>query len=547
MKKILPLLLLAICCFFQSCEKETTLAVSSSTLSFDEQGGKETISLTANKAWSASSDQDWCKVSPNQGERSKDSDWTITVTCDANPTYDARTCKITVICEDRSTVINVSQKESKALKVYKSEYQVSYEKQSITIDLQSNADYSVTVDDASKGWIEVVGTKGLTPSKITLDIAENDGKQRVGQVTVTAEGISESIVIAITQEAVPYVVFEDDIFKNYCLQNFDIDKDGYISFSEALLVTKMDCSIYNIASLSGIEYFKNITKLSCQDNLLTSLDVSSCTALTELNCRHNDLTELNVSGCSVLTELDCMNNELTSLDVSDCKALKKLYCSNNQLANLDVSDFTALKTLECQWNQLTSLDAGGCAALTLINCYNNQLTSLDITGCTALAILNCYTNQLTSLDVSSCKTLTIFSCQDNKMTSLDVSGLSALITLSCYSNQLTKLDLSDCKALFALICSINNLTTLDVSTLPSLRELNCSYNQLTSLDVDNCPLLNNIECVKNQLTILDISGCSAYMSKVDCRSNPSLEEVWLAPNQTVTDFKYDSNTTVMIK
>lgn len=55
-----------------------------------------------------------------------------------------------------------------------------------------------------------------------------------------------------------------------------------------------------------------------------------------------------------LTSFSCNNDNVTSLDVSGCTALESLDCSNNQLASLNVSGCTALEGLECHTNQLTA-------------------------------------------------------------------------------------------------------------------------------------------------------------------------------------------------
>ncbi len=57
-----------------------------------------------------------------------------------------------------------------------------------------------------------------------------------------------------------------------------------------------------------------------------------------------------MSNNTALIKLDCDNNQLTSLDVSNNTALTKLYCSDNQLTSLDVSNNTALTYLDCQNN-----------------------------------------------------------------------------------------------------------------------------------------------------------------------------------------------------
>ena len=51
----------------------------------------------------------------------------------------------------------------------------------------------------------------------------------------------------------------------------------------------------------------------------------------QLVCDDNQLTSLNVSGATALTSLRCYNNQLTSLDVSNNNALGWLNCSENEL------------------------------------------------------------------------------------------------------------------------------------------------------------------------------------------------------------------------
>jgi hypothetical protein len=101
----------------------------------------------------------------------------------------------------------------------------------------------------------------------------------------------------------------------------------------------------------------SLTYLGCNNNSLTSLDVSGLTALTSLDCNNNSQTSLDASGLTTLATLDCQSNSLTSLNVSGLTALTSLYCNNNALTSLDVSGLTALTVLYCNNNSLTSLRA----------------------------------------------------------------------------------------------------------------------------------------------------------------------------------------------
>ncbi|WP_418800045.1 leucine-rich repeat domain-containing protein [Porphyromonas sp.] len=253
----------------------------------------------------------------------------------------------------------------------------------------------------------------------------------------------------------------------------------------------------------------NVTYLDCSRNLLTSLNLSGCTALTTLDCSSNLLTSLNLSGCTALTELICNSNKLTSLNLLGCTSLTTLYCYGNQLTSLNVSGCTALTTLDCKYNQLTSLDVSGCTALTSLDCDNNKLTSLNLSGCTALTKLDCSNNPLTSVNLSGCQSLKEFSYIYRKLTSLNVSGCTSLTGLWCSENQLTSLNLSGCTALTELNCSDNQLTSLNLSGCTALTTLSCYSNKLTSLDLSKNKALETLNCSKNLLRKLNLSGCTS--------------------------------------
>ena len=138
------------------------------------------------------------------------------------------------------------------------------------------------------------------------------------------------------------------------------------------------CSDKPITEWYGVWAASQVVRLSLYDNNLTGYIKQTFPddVRIYLYCENNQLTSLDVSGCSALTYLSCGNNQLTSLDVSGCSALSNLYCSNNQLTSLDVSGCSALSNLYCSNNQLTSLDVSGCSALTSLRCENNKISSI---------------------------------------------------------------------------------------------------------------------------------------------------------------------------
>ena len=294
--------------------------------------------------------------------------------------------------------------------------------------------------------------------------------------------------------------FPDSNFQAWIISQ-DYGTDGLLTSEELESVTSINVNSKHIKDLKGIEYFTALKILACNNNQLTSLDVSKNTALTRLACVNNQLTSLDVGGCTALAYLDCGKNELTNLDVNKNTVLTYLHCNHNQLTNLNVSKCTALVDLYCYSNLLTTLDTSKNTVLTSLYCDTNQLTGLDVNKNTALTYLDCHGNQLTSLDVSKNTALTYIFCHKNQLTSLDVSKNTELTYLDCRNNQLTSLDVSKNTELTHLDCRDNQLTSLDVSKNTELTYLDCCNNQLTSLDVSKNTALTNLYCYDNERTI----------------------------------------------
>jgi len=83
--------------------------------------------------------------------------------------------------------------------------------------------------------------------------------------------------------------FPDSNFRTYVKDNFDADKNGSLSTTEINSATEIDVSKKSIANLKGVEYFTALRILHCQDNQLTTLDVSKNTSLLGLSCHNNNV------------------------------------------------------------------------------------------------------------------------------------------------------------------------------------------------------------------------------------------------------------------
>ena len=129
----------------------------------------------------------------------------------------------------------------------------------------------------------------------------------IALIAMTAAGVAQragSVEINETN-------FPDEKFRNFVKKTYDTNGDGSLDETEAAAVTSINISSRIIKNLKGIEFFTALEYLECQNNALTSLDVSKNTALKSLYCSINQLTSLDVSGCTNLKTVYCEVNKLS--------------------------------------------------------------------------------------------------------------------------------------------------------------------------------------------------------------------------------------------
>ena len=182
----------------------------------------------------------------------------------------------------------------------------------------------------------------------------------------------------------------------------DLNNDGEIQLSEAQsVIWHLRVAPNNVASLEGIQYFTNLKRLSCVDNLLT---------------------EINVADLQDLERLHVGFNNLGSLDVTQNANLKILYCYRNNLSSLDVTQNDQLEELSAGYNNLSEIDLSMNEGLTLIHLQHNSLTQIDVSQNPNLDWLRLDYNQLVYINVSQNPNLTSFWCRNNQLQALRIDN-----------------------------------------------------------------------------------------------------------------------------
>ncbi|WP_298903612.1 T9SS type A sorting domain-containing protein [uncultured Psychroserpens sp.] len=273
-------------------------------------------------------------------------------------------------------------------------------------------------------------------------------------------------------------------FKDYLLNYTDIDtnEDNEIQFTEAATVQNLFLSGRAIADLTGIEAFTNLEKLFCQDNLLTSMDLSNNSNLEELYVFNNALTALDLGNNSSLTNLDCSFNQIESLDLSGNVALTTIRAMYNHLSDINLTNLTSLTDIEIYENQLTTLDLSTNTGLLNVFASENLMSSIDVSNLPLLNALGLSNNQLSSLDLSSNPLLYILRCDGNQMTDINVSINSNLWSFSCANNAFTTLDLS----------SLTTVQYISINDNPNLTYLNYKTGNNNYSDANNYGNFENL-------------------------------------------------------
>lgn len=203
-------------------------------------------------------------------------------------------------------------------------------------------------------------------SEEVVEIVESEPEEvvkEIGEEEIIEEEVLEALPMMLTAPApvssglaIDEINFPDANFRSYVLASFDSNGDEKLDDEEIANVKYIYAPAKTISSLKGIEYFTELLELNCDNNQLTSLDVSKNTKLVKLICKENALTSLNTSHNPMLKKLDIYNNKITSIDVSQNTELETLYIGRNPIETLNVKNNVKLMELQSELNNLTSID-----------------------------------------------------------------------------------------------------------------------------------------------------------------------------------------------
>ena len=261
----------------------------------------------------------------------------------------------------------------------------------------------------------------------------------------------------------------DANFKNALLTDIEVNTNGddEIQVSEAEAAEFIAVDGMGIASLEGINSFVNITSLYCENNNLTTIDISSLSQLEVLWAAGNTLESISFSTPSNLESIRLGNNSISDLSVFELESL-------SMLEELDLSNNPLGPSFY--------LEQGSLKEIILTNC---GIETIDLSGMGTLENVFLDQNPLgpaLSLESGSLEYLYVNDCG---LEMLNISGLTNLSTLSAALNNLSEISLDENKLLEVVLVSNNSLTELDVSNNPLVHAIWVGNNNLIELNMKN--------------------------------------------------------------
>ena len=267
---------------------------------------------------------------------------TLNYSVDANETYDERFATITVRntqngIEERITVV---QAQKDAIILGKDSYTVSPAGEALNLEVKSNVDYTVTVND---NWIHHIQTKALQTSTVHLTVDPNPEplKIRMGSITLSADNVEQRITVTQMStdiddsQIIYYTTSDNQPIKPHPAQSFGAniianlydDGKGIWIFDAPITqigdkpyeYTQYDNHYYRtLCNIVIPESVTSIGEYALQGSGITHIDIpesvtsfgkrafSGCDRLEEISLPQN-MTTINegmFSGCEKLKHID---------------------------------------------------------------------------------------------------------------------------------------------------------------------------------------------------------------------------------------------------
>lgn len=528
------------------------------------------VKINSNTDWHASSNQNWCEVSPNTGTTNS----TINILLKANTTTSARQAIVTVTAGNKEQKITINQKGChENLAVSSNYFSVSPENKSYNFVIYTNLSWEASSDQS---WCVLSSSSGNGENTLSFTVSENTtGLERKAVVKVKSGSLTQEITI-IQQS-----------------------KSATLSVSTNIFSVNADRNTYNFSITSNLDW----TITSDQSWCTPSIAAGSNNQTVSFVVSENTSTQERMAMISVKAGTLLQQITVTQTGTNQTLAVSK----NSFLFGSEIGQGEFTISSNTNWN--ISSDKSWCSVATTSG-SNNKTVSFSITENTSTqrrtAIITINTSsssiqivvtqegktevlpnlsvspgsisvtaseQTSSFDITSNSNWTIASNQtwctpsvtsgngDKTITcsisantssqsrtatvTITVGNLSKTVTIEQGGKEVAIINIPDANFKAYLVenfdtdkdgeisdeeayevtsiwCDTMNINSLQgIEYFTSIRKLYCPGNKLTSLDVSKNSVLMSLVCDFNNLTSINLGN------------NKNLREIWCAKNELI--------------
>jgi len=335
----------------------------------------------------------------------------------------------------------------------------------------------------------------------------------------------------------------NSIAQNAAGQNIkiDVNDDGEIQVSEALLVRHLNVSNSNISSLDGINSFLNLRTLRANNNSISDLFIENLNELTELEIQNNQIVhqqDISISSTTSSLNISLTSNLLSTFDLNQFLLNNSfadfadigIRLSNNPLQNFlssESNDFNVQIDLTLNGTMLQSLSINS-QLINSITLQNNlQLLTVDLIINNATYCLVESNPVLSNLHISSSLSGSFYDfdvLNNSTLINLMLNNINSIDYVRVINNPLENLTISSFISTHFDIRNTNleiidlsdaSVSILDIWNHSNLKVINLKngVNSFISIDFINLPELNfvcanewHINSLLNQLSFLSFEN-----------------------------------------
>lgn len=207
-----------------------SISVDNANISFDGNGGEQSIYVKADAPWSLNyTGSDWLTVTPTSGT----GDGSVTLTAQANNTRAARSATINLEMAGQTKTITVAQ-ASKYINLTQSAMEFDSHSGTWKISVKSSSTWTLNIDSDCASWVSATDQSGTGDKDVTLTIADNaSANARMGKVEITLDD-GQVVVATIAQKGrymrLPFSTAQ--LFAKGGSKSVEIDTDGQLAFEQ---------------------------------------------------------------------------------------------------------------------------------------------------------------------------------------------------------------------------------------------------------------------------------------------------------------------------